>query len=209
LSRQRVGKGSTQKPEEVCQGKMREEIHFMRLENIPIEDALHEKKIFERGDFERKLNPRHSPGPVIISDDARLRRIIEVYKRCFQEANLPNGLKVVRDFIAHFPRLAFDADWLKEQLFRVDFARPDIGDERKREILSAIAKGFRRAANPNPRASAIKRSYRKSGARMAARTFQDELSKWNEALDRAHGEKEWIASRAAEKAEELIKRIRD
>ena len=40
---------------------------------------------------------------------------------------------------------------------------------------------------------------------MAARTFQNELSKWNEALDRAHGEKEWIASRAAEKAEELIK----
>src|SRR5271165_2674269 len=163
MSELQVREGRARKSEEVgAENGQQQEIRFMRLEDIPIEDALHEKEVFEKGDFAHKLNPKHSSGPVILSDDARRRRIVEVYKRCFQEADLPAGPKVVSDFIAHFPRLIFDADWLKEELIRVDHTLPDLGDQRKKgkkEILQAIAKGFRRAASSNLRKPATEQYY--------------------------------------------------
>jgi hypothetical protein len=71
-----------------AENKRRQEVRLMRLEHIPIANAFHEKEMFEKGEDARKLNPEHFSGPVAISDETRRERIIEVYKRCFEEADL-------------------------------------------------------------------------------------------------------------------------
>ncbi|MGO9492909.1 MAG: hypothetical protein ACLPZY_11540 [Terracidiphilus sp.] len=179
-------------------------INFTRLEDIPIENALHEKETFEKGEDLRKLNSERCTGPVVVSGEIRARRIIEVYRRCFEEADQNNRLRVVSDFIAHFPQLAFDADWLKT-LLRVPVLCPRVGDSSREVVFGAVANGFRRAARGS-KEPAIQRSYRISGTRIAARNLQDELSMWNDSLDRHHSTPEELAARAAEKADEIAKK---
>lgn len=183
---------------------MGHEILFTRLEDIPIENARHEKVVFERGEDARKLNPEHCPGPVIVSSEIRSRRVVEVYRRCFEEGARDDRLKVVSDFIAHFPQQAFDADWLKE-LLRQPVMSPGLGDDTREQVLGAFANGFRRAARGS-KESAIQKSYRISGTRIAAQTLQDELSRWNDGLERHLSTPEEVAARAAEKADEIVKR---
>ena len=183
------------------------EIPFTRLEDIPIENSQHEKEMFERGEDARRLNPGRCVGPVVVSTEIRARRIIEVYRRCFQDADQNARLKVVSDFVAHFPRYAFDADWLKEQLTeRVMLAR--LGDAGREKMLSAFANGFRRAAKAR-KEPAIQRSYRISGTRIAARALQDELSDWNDSLERQISTPQEIANRAAGKADEVVRKYRN
>lgn len=181
------------------------EIRFTRLEDIPIENAQHEREIFERGEDAQQLNPERCVGPVVVSTETRARRIIEVYRRCFEEADQNARLKVVSDFVAHFPQHAFDADWLKEQL-REPMMLARLGNAGREKILSAVANGFRRAGKGR-KEPAIQKSYRISGARIAARGLQDELSKWNDSLERHICTPEEIAVRAAEKADELVKKM--
>jgi hypothetical protein len=181
-------------------------INFMRLEDIPIENASHEKEIFEKGEDLRKLNSARCPGPVVVSGEIRARRIIEVYRRCFEEASQSSRLRVVSDFIAHFPQLAFDADWLKT-LLQMPVLFPPVGDNSREAVFGAVANGFRRAAR-RTKEPAIQKSYRISGTRIAARNLQGELSMWSESLDRHHSTPEEIAVRAAEKADEIAKQYR-
>lgn len=198
--------GSPNSEKKEAEDQQYQELRFVRLEDIPIEDAFREKKLFEKGDFERKLNPNHFTGPVIISDEVRRKRIVEVNKLCFQKSDLPGQFKIISDFIAHFPHLIFDADWLKDVVTRVDYSSPDFGIEKRREIFQAMEKGFRRAVDRNPRQSKIQKSYHLSGARLGLSTIQDELSKWNETLDRSNAERSWIAEQANAEADELIKK---
>jgi len=192
--------------DEAVEGELPQGINFMRLEDIPIENASHEKEIFEKGEDLRKLNSARCPGPVVVSGEIRARRIIEVYRRCFEEADQSSRLRVVSDFIAHFPQLAFDADWLKI-LLRMPVLFPPVGDKSREAIFVAVANGFRRAAR-RTKEPAIQRSYRISGTRIAARNLQDELSMWNESLDRHHSTPQELAVRAAEKADEIANQYR-
>lgn len=177
-------------------------VGFTRLENIPIMDAFHEKKVLEKGEDARKLDPKHSSGPVLVSPDVRRKRIIEVYKRCFDESDKLKREKIIRDFAAHFPWLFFDAHWLKELVW-TQFALPGYADDRKKEVLLAIANGFRGAANNKKCEPAIQKSYRLHGARIVQRKLYDELTKWNEGLQRSISTKACIAKCAAAKADEL------
>jgi hypothetical protein len=183
------------------------EIRFTRLEDVPIENAQHEREMFERGEDARQLNPEHCVGPVVVSTETRARRIIEVYRRCFEDADQNSRLKVVSDFVAHFPQHAFDADWLKEQL-REPVMLARLGDANREKMLSAVANGFRRAAKGR-KEPAIQKAYRISGTRIAARALQDELSKWNDSLERHISTPQEIAARAAEKADEIVKKYRN
>jgi hypothetical protein len=183
------------------------ELHFLRLENIPIEDAWHEKEMFEKGEFERKLNPEFFSGPVVVSDEVRRGRIIEVYRLCFKQADTRKRLKVVRDFIAHFPRLVFDADWLKE-LVKGSSVSPGLADDGNNEVLRAVATGFRSAARGTSRLPAVQRFYKVSGARMAVRTIQAELSVWDMGLERSVCPPEEIPLLAVVKVGELANTYR-
>src|ERR1035437_4070994 len=205
LSKPKVSKAHAGKSEvDGTEDNPRPEIRFVRLEDIPIENAFHEKRIFEKGEFERKLNPKYFPCTVIVSDEVSRARITEVFKLCFQEAAPSKRLKVLRDFVAHFPHLVFDADWIKE-LFRRDSAVSSLSNDDKKEMFRALANGFRSAARGNSREPAVRESYRISGARMVERTIQDQILKWNEALDRPLSTPEEIAVRATEKADEFVK----
>ena len=189
----RVPKNGVQRsqPKRVAED-MRPRQVFTRLEDIPIADALHEKVVFEAGDFERKLNARREPEIVVISAEARNARIVEVYRRCLEEAVNNDRLAVVRDFFAHFPHLVCDAAWLKPLLQKST-------ETHRKEILTAMANGLKAAARRRTN-SAVQESYRIKGARAAMGTIQDELSRWNEGLQRAistHAEVELASSKKA------------
>ena len=180
---------------------------FTCLSDIPIVDALHEKEILEKGEDARKLNPNHSSGPVLVSLDVRRKRIIEVYKRCFDESDRFKREKVIRDFAAHFPWLVFDANWLKELVW-TQFALPGYADVGKKEILLAISNGFRGAALNKKRGSAFQKSCLLHSVRTVQREFQNELTKWNLGLQRPDSTSAWIAECAAAKANELANTYR-
>jgi hypothetical protein len=179
------------------------EIRFTRLEGIPIEDAFHEKLVFEKGESERKLCPQRYPGPILVTADARCRRVLEVYRRCFEEADDHTREKVIGDFVAHFPHLSFDADWLSD-LVRAQSALPGVANDSKRKrILLAMAKGFSRAARTKKRQPAIQKFYHLHAARTVQRAFCDELKRWNVDLERSVSDPAWVAEREASKAKEL------
>jgi hypothetical protein len=201
VSRPQVRKSHAQKSElDGAENSLQPELRFLRLENIPIEDARHEKGILEKGGFERNLNPEFFSGPVVVSDEVRRGRIVEVYRLCFEQADPRKRLKVVRDFIAHFPRLVFDADWLKELV--------SLADDGNNEVLRAVATGFRSATRRTSRLPAVQRFYKVSGARMAVRTIQAELSAWDVGLERSVCPPEDIPSLVVEKAGKLAKTYR-
>jgi hypothetical protein len=181
----------------------RSELRFVRLENIPIANACHEKRIFEKGEFARKLNPEYYSGVVAESEDMRHKRIVEVYKRCFEATEPRKRPKVLRDFAAHFPNLVLDADWIKE-LVRRDFATSKFSND-SREVFRAIANGFRSAASTKPREPAFQKSYKLSSIRLFVDKIQGELEKWNEDLERGISLMATIAASATVKAEELAK----
>jgi hypothetical protein len=115
-------------------------------------------------------------------------------------------MTVVRDFAKHFPDRIFDAWWIKELVKR---EHPEHRFSKvQKEIFRQIQKGLRNALDSQPRKSAVQRYFGIAGAQMAKRNIQDELTKWNEGLQRdlAHSP-EWIAERAAEKADELVQRF--
>lgn len=143
----------------------------------------------------------------MVSPDVRRKRIIEVYKRCFDESDKRQREKVIRDFAGHFPWLIFDADWLKELVW-TQCALPGYADDRKKEILLALANGFRGAANNKKADPAVQKSYRLHAARTVRRSFYDGLTKWNAGLERPVSTKECIAKCAAAKVDELANTYR-
>jgi hypothetical protein len=74
----------------------------------------------------------------------------------------------------------------------------------RNRLFRAVATGFRRVANPAPRFNRSVRNTRLDAARFARKEIQEELDRWERTLVRGTAASEWIAERAAEKAEELI-----
>jgi hypothetical protein len=82
------------------------------LADVPISDHFAEKKAIEAieedrwGDYLLGIAGKHKG---IMTPENRQMRIIEVYRRCFEESRDDS---VLRDFVVHFPELTFDAPWL-------------------------------------------------------------------------------------------------
>jgi hypothetical protein len=204
LSKRRVGKACARKVEpDGAADNPRPGFRFVRLESIPIVNACHEKKMFEKGEFARKLNPGYYSGMIAESEATRRTRIVEVYKRCFEETDRRTRWKVVRDFAAHFPDLVFDADWIK-QLVRRDFTTSSFSND-STEAFRAIANGFRSAASTKPHEPAIQKAYKLSAIRFFVEKIQEELVSWNRDLDRGIRLTETISASAAEKVNGLAK----
>jgi hypothetical protein len=176
---------------------------IIHLNSIPIADPWREKKMFEKGEFARKLNPDYGGAVIAQDEDGNRRRIIEVYRQCFESSDSTGSrLKVIRDFAAYFPDLLFDAYWIKEFIRResveIRFSKA------QKEVLDAILTGLRAVKSPSGK-SAVQKYFDIAGAQKARQNIQDQLSKWNECFQRdlAHPQ-EWIAERVAEKADELV-----
>ena len=204
MSKPKVGKSSAQ----VSGTRGVEDSSFqpqmVHLNSIPIADPWREKEMFEAGEFTRKLNPDYAGALVAQNEDDLWRRIIEVYRQCYESANSTSSrLTVVRDFAAHFPDRMFDAWWIKELVKR---EHPEHSFSKvHKELLGAIQNGIRSAVNSQLRKSAVLKYFDISSAQMAKLNIQDEISKWNEGLQRdLNHPLEWIAERAVEKANELV-----
>lgn len=100
--------------------------------------------MLEAGEFTRKLNPDYAGAPVAQNEDDLRRRIIEVYRQCYESADLPSSrLTVVRNFAAHFPDLIFDALWIKRLVKR---EHPEYGfSKAPKEMLGQIQNGLQSA----------------------------------------------------------------
>lgn len=204
MSKRKVGKARTRKSEAVGVEDIPFRPQIVRLNSIPIADPWREKEMFEAGEFTRKLNPDYAEACLAQNEDDLWTRIVEVYRQCCESADSTSSrLTVVRAFAAHFPELIFGAWWIKEFVKR---EHPEhVFSKVQKEMLSAIQNGLRSAVNSKPRKSAVRKYFDIAGAQAAKENIQDELSKWNEGLQRdlAHPP-EWIAERAAEKVDELV-----
>ncbi len=177
---------------------------FPLLEGIPIDDPQHEKNIFEKGDDLRELNPVHTSGsPVAFSYADMDKRIIEVYRLCFAEATPDGQSGVLSDFVAHFPYLVFEADWVRQLALK---NRPPgfTSEERRQTFYAALASGFRSAATNKEKIKASAKQSRLLACREMLKNIQDEISTWDAALERPLSTPPEISKQAAQKAENLI-----
>lgn len=179
---------------------------IVHLNSIPIADPWREKEMLEKGEFARKLNPDYAGAIIAQNEDGNRRRIIEVYRQCFESANSTSSrLTVVRDFAALFPDLVLDAHWIKK-LVRRESVEHSLSKAQK-EVLGAIQTGLRSAVKRQPREPAVRKYFRISAAQLMAKvTIEPEISKWNESLQRDTSPlPEWIAEQVVEKADVLIR----
>lgn len=179
---------------------------MVRLDGVPIADPWHEKKMFEKGEFARKLNRDYAGTVIVQNEDVNRSRIIEANRQCFNSGySTGSRLKVIRDFAAHFPDLMFDAFWIKELVRRESVEHSF--SKAQREVFDAIQTGLRSAAKSQPRESATRKHFRISAAQLVAKeTIGPEISKWNKSLQRDSAPLlEWIELQAAEKAKELMR----
>ncbi len=184
MKRARVHKYQSEHNQQRCiRATQSSALRFTRLEEMPIADPFHEKCLFERGDSERNLYPQNFPGPILCSDEARGQRIIDVYRLCYEARSEQCAReKVIRDFVAHWPRLVFDAVWLKDLIRR--FTVTGSTDDSKKGILIAIANGFRGAASDKKREPAVQKAYRVHAAQRLQNQLNDELKRWESGHER-------------------------
>lgn len=184
---------------------------MFHLNSIPIAAPWHEKEMFEAGEFTRKLNPDFVESIVLQKEDDLWRRIIEVYWLCYQSADSTDSrLSVVRDFAAYFPDCLFDAWWIKELVKR---EHPEHSfSKSQKEILDRIQTGLRRPVKAQPRKSAVQEYYYISGVKYVKDNIQNDLSKWNDGLQRQLAPTpDWITEQVTQKVCELAQEfsIRD
>jgi hypothetical protein len=162
--------------------------------------------MFEAGEFTRKLNPDYAGALVFQNEDDLWKRIIEVYRQCYESANSTSSrLTVVRAFAAHFPDRMFDAWWIKELVKR---EHPEHSfSKAQKEMFRQIQNGLRSAVDSLPRKSAVRRYFDIAGAKAAKENIQNELSNWNEGLQRNLAQPDWIMEQAAVKADELVQKF--
>jgi hypothetical protein len=175
-------------------------VQSANLAEQPIEDPLFEKSLADQG-YEFLLQHLCMKQRVHAQDMKT--RIIEIYRQCYEQCPVnPEG--VIADFVAVYPQLSFEAEWLKglveTQVGNRDF-RPNGPRNR---LFRAIATGFRRVANPAPRLNRSVRGTRLDAARFALKDIKEGLDRWERTLVRGTAASEWIAERATEKAEELV-----
>lgn len=178
------------------------------LADVPITDPFREKAFADLSDSDLIQDlARQTRNRGKISAEPLRARIIEIYRRCYVErlAGKMQPESVIADFVAAYPQLVFEADWLQAlvetQATNRDF-RP--GGARKK-VFQAMANGFRRVANPEARVNRSMRGARMEAARHFLLDLRRRLSDWDRTLDRASAPTaDWIESRATEKLVELV-----
>lgn len=129
-------------------------------------------------------------------------RIIEVYRQCHDRS--PNNPEsVITDFVAAYPQLSFESEWLRvlveTQAGNRDFR---LNGPRNR-LFRAIAAGFRRVANPGARINRSSRDARLLAALYSREDIEKDLNEWEKPLKRRTADSAWIAEQAIEKVKQL------
>ena len=171
-----------------------------RLADLQMEDACHERRLLLLG-FNSLLHDlaKRAGGNGIISPEERRRRIIEIYQRCyFQETDRRKQVSVLADFVGCFPHLALQADWFQKTVTSVSLT-PDfsVGGTR-RDTLLAVAKGFKRAADPTPRLRKQMRNHALETAREFRLGTAEQLKIWWSSLNAKDAAQEWLDERATD-----------
>jgi hypothetical protein len=137
-------------------------------------------------------------------------RIVEVYRLCYEHSRVDDKRDaVLTDFVAYFPTLIFEADWLAKLVKKYGRAHDfeDGGPESR--IFSALAKGFRKAGKPYRFRQHLRNS-KLLGASIFRTVVHSELKEWDKSLERSSDPaREWVAERANQKTKELCERYPD
>jgi hypothetical protein len=174
-------------------------VQSANLADKPIEDLLLEKRLADRGS--ETLLQHLCQNQQVHAGDLK-NRIIEIYRRCYELDK--NSEQVIPDFVAAYPRLVFDADWLRV-LVETEAANRDFRPNGPRSrLFRALATGFRRAAKPEARINRSKRDAQLEAARCARQEIRKDLEKWDNTLNRSTATAEWIAERATAEAAQLV-----
>lgn len=119
------------------------------------------------------------------------KRIVEVYRLCFEQATNRKQMEVVRDFVAFHPHLALHSEWLISLLQRqtrfLDFNE----NSPRNRLLRAWADGWQRAANPGRIQRAVTLFSRLRVAREYRREMQATVKELMKEADRQ--DKAWIS----------------
>lgn len=143
---------------------------------LPIDDPWEEKRIIEKrkNPYYEYLIGKLGTSSLGWTEGSLYNRIREVYRLCF-ESRKKEGMKVINDFVAFHPNLAFSTPWLAEVVkTHTTFENPEYSSPRTR-LLEALSAGFRRAAD-SPRYKRHARASREDAARMVMKSFKDEFS---------------------------------
>lgn len=173
-------------------------------EVLPIDDPWKEKELLELNFFDyiwylwvEKQEYRELP----ILDKALHDRIREVYRLCFKSEK-KEKMKVINDFVAFHPKLAFNTPWLADLVKKYPtFDRS--GDNRARtRLLKALGAGFRRAADFRLQTNRKIRSMKLEQGKKLVETFEGRLRTFCESENWVYGIREGVVS---EEVEKLIK----
>ena len=80
---------------------------------MPIQDPLREKSLLEIGSIKLLAFLSGEKGCTRISAQNLRGRIIEIYRRCYEQFPAKRESHL-RDFVAHFPQLVFEAESLRK-----------------------------------------------------------------------------------------------
>jgi hypothetical protein len=156
------------------------------------------------------VHPSRYPGalrttlPLTYMRETLRARIIEVYRRCYEESPASKQDKVIGDFVALFPALIFEANWLAKLLRWRVASRDYLPNGPTNRLLRALANGFRRAAESSRHRNRHWRHAEVEAARSFRPTLQSRLSEWGRGWERKIPTPEWINEQAAKKAAELV-----
>lgn len=167
---------------------------------LPIKNPQREKTFLKSGTLLAYLAPA---GRGQIHPSAYSSRIVEIYRRCYEQERIEKRNSILEDFVASFPQLVLQANWIRE-VVKKSFTNESSG---LNETLLSIGKGFRKAADPAQRRDKLITQVRLEAARESQKTFSKNLVSWNRGLkrrDALHGSCEWIREESKRKVTELV-----
>jgi hypothetical protein len=127
------------------------------ISNPPMADPWEEKKAADSGSqaYTEMLHRRTESLQLLILPGALEERIREVYRLCFMEN--PKDMSVLNDYAAHHPVLALSSPWLADLLDTKKPKKFQFRESDRCRVLEALARGFKRASNPNTWKKRVKR----------------------------------------------------
>jgi hypothetical protein len=176
------------------------------------ENPLREKELIESFQWQDTLEAKLAKtkaGIVTYSPPDRDAHYIETYHRCFCAASSRQRLKIVSDFVAYYPHLAFGAHWLHE-LLDEEVRRTRLERRSgKNPLLDAIAKGFRSASNTATWENSRARTARVIYAKMFRDVIKKRLQDWLDTLGKRelHPSTEWLDEHVQLIYDELAQRF--
>ena len=167
----------------------------------PFEEKLHLERKSELGWWNYLRQKARVPAQVFfgLAPDDEHRRIVEVYRLCYERSKGADRMDVIRDFATFFPDRVLDAPWLKE------LVRIETWSREGKPLLRALANGFRRAARKQvPATKAELRRMHLAAARLSFERAREEFMAFQKELKQASTmDFDWINELVSEKVEQL------